>query len=427
MPGGVSARHTALRDVQVRPRSIAELYQVAARVWLTAALASLLLPESERIGIWLPLHLTLAGSATAAICGAMQTFVLAMTATKSPSTFKTILQFTLINTGALLIAFGYPSGRSGLVAAGGAAFVIATLILGDIVRVAWKKALNKRHPLPVAMYAAAVGCLLVGGTLGAMVGAHEVTGTTWVALRGAHLTLNVLGWVSLTIAGTLITLLPTVLRVRMPAWRGRATAWALVGGVVGLALGLALRSSPLLAAGGVVYALGACGIAWMAVRVASTPRKWPVPVSAKHLMCALVWFVFGSADLAVQAVRGPEALIALRPVFLTVFVGGWIVQTLLGAWLFLLPMWRAGHPEERRRSWAAVDYLAGPQVVALNLGLVILAFRSATATPGTAAALGAGLALGGGLMALIKAWAFRWIARAPVVTPRTRAMWWADE
>ena len=411
----------------MRSRSIAELYQIAARIWLTAALASLLLPESERMGIWLPLHLTLAGAATVAICGAMQTFVLAMTATKSPPTFKTILQFALVNAGALSIAVGYPSGRSGLVAAGGTAFVAAMLVLGDIVRVAWKKALNKRHPLPVAMYSAAVGCVVVGATFGALVGAHKVAGTAWVALRGAHVTLNVLGWVSLTIAGTLITLLPTVLRVRMPAWRGRATAWCLVAGVAGLALGLTLRASLLLAAGGVAYALGACGVAWMAIRVASTPRKWPIPVSAKHLMCALVWFVFGSIDLAVQATRGPEAFAAFRPVFLTAFVGGWMVQTLLGAWLFLLPMWRAGHPEERRRSWAAVDYLAGPQVIALNLGLVILAFRAATPAPGTAAAVGAGLALAGGLIALIKAWAFRWLALAPVVTPRTRAMWWADE
>lgn len=411
----------------MRPRSIAELYQVAARVWLTAALASLLLPESERLGIWLPLHLILAGAATVAISGAMQTFVLAMTSTKSPPTSKTIVQFVFVNTGVLSITVGYTSGRSGLVAVGGVAFVVAMLTLADIVRVAWKRALNKRHPLPVTMYAAAIACVIVGGTFGALVGAHEVTGTSWVALRGAHLTLNVLGWASLTIAGTLITLLPTVLRVRMPAWRGKATAWLLVGGVSGIALGLAIRVNVLLALGGVAYALGACGIAWMAVRVASTPRKWPVPVSARHLMSALAWFVFGSVDMAVQAIRGPDAFAMFRPVFLTAFVGGWIVQTLLGAWLFLLPMWRAGHPEERRRSWAAVDYLAGLQVVALNLGLVILVFRMATPTPGTAAAVGLGLALGGAGLALVKVWTFRWIARAPVVTPRTRAMWWADE
>ena len=362
-----------------------------------------------------------------AICGAMQTFVLAMTSTKSPPTSKTIVQFVLINVGVLSIAVGYTSGRSGLVVAGGVSFVMATLILGDIVRVAWNRALNKRHPLPVAMYAAAIGCLLLGGTFGALVGAHAATGSSWVALRGAHLTLNVLGWVSLTIAATLITLLPTVLRVRMPAWRGRATAWLLVAGVSAIALGSAARSHALLAAGGIAYALGACGVAWMAIRVASTPRKWPVPVSARHLMCALAWFVFGSVDLAVQAIRGLDAFALFRPVFLTVFVGGWIAQTLLGAWLFLLPMWRAGHPEERRRSWAAVDYLAGPQIVALNLGLVIMVLRVSTPTPGAAAAVGLGLALGGAMLALVKAWAFRWIARAPVVTPRTRAMWWADE
>lgn len=411
----------------MRPRSLNEFYQTAARAWLTAALLVLLLPESARLGLWLPLHLTLAGAASVAICGAMQTFVLAMTATRSPPVWKPQIQFGLVNAGVLMIAIGFPAGWRWLVAVGGAVFVLSILLLGDMVVGAWKRALNRRHVLPVAMYRLAIACLLVGGTLGALLGSGAVGGELWMPLRLAHLSLNVLGWVSLTIAGTLITLMPTVLRVRMPAWRGRVTAALLVPGVAVLSLGLALRLDVLAAAGGISYALGACGIGLMVIRVIATPRKWPVPVSAKHLMLALCWFVGGSVILAVQAIRGIDAFVAFRPVFLVVFVGGWIVQTLLGAWLFLLPMWRAGHPEERRRSWAAVELLGGLQLAAINLGLLIMVLRVATPSPGAVAAVGAGLALGGASLALMKVWGFRLIARAPVVTPRTRAMWWADE
>ena len=140
-----------------------------------------------------------------------------------------------------------------------------------------------------------------------------------------------------------------------------------------------------------------------------------------------VWFVLGSVALAIQAVRGSDELTAFRDPFLLVFVGGWMAQTLLGAWMFLLPMWRAGHPEERRRSWAAVEILANVQLFALNAGLLILVMRAGTPEPGPAAVVGLVLTLIGVGLAMVKAWGFRILAKGPVVNDRTRRMWWAEE
>lgn len=411
----------------MRPRTLAELYQTAARVWMSAALLSLLLPVDARVGIWLPLHLALAGAASVAICGAMQTFVLAMTASKSPADWKQQTQFALVNLGVLLLGIGYPLGWEWLLALGGGIFVTSILILGDIVRVAWFKALNKRHVVPILFYAGAIVSMLIGGVLGALVGSGAIKGGTWVQLRGAHLTLNVLGWISLTIAGTLVTLLPTTLRIRMPVWRGRPSAWLLMGGVAVLAAGWAFDSHPVKAAGALIYALGALSMGVMVRRVLATKRKWPMPISAKHLLCAFVWFSLGSVALAVQAVRGSDELMAFRDPFLLVFVGGWMAQTLLGAWMFLLPMWRAGHPEERRRSWAAMEMLGGVQLFALNAGLLILVMRVGTPEPGPAAAVGLVMALGAAALAMVKAWGFRLMAKGPVVNERTKRMWWAEE
>lgn len=411
----------------MRPRTLAELYQTAARVWMSAALLSLLLPADARVGIWLPLHLALAGAASVAICGAMQTFVLAMTASKSPADWKQQTQFALVNLGVLLLGIGYPLGWGWLLALGGGIFVTSILILGDIVRIAWFKALNKRHVVPILFYAGAIVSMLIGGVLGALVGSGAIKGGTWVQLRGAHLTLNVLGWISLTIAGTLITLLPTTLRIRMPVWRGRPSAWLLMGGVGVLSAGWAFDSHPVKAAGALVYALGALSMGVMVRRVLATKRKWPMPISAKHLLCAFVWFSLGSVALAVQAVRGSDELMAFRDPFLLVFVGGWMAQTLLGAWMFLLPMWRAGHPEERRRSWAAMEMLGGVQLFALNAGLLILVMRVGTPEPGPAAAVGLVMALGAAALAMVKAWGFRLMAKGPVVNERTKRMWWAEE
>ena len=410
----------------MRPRTLAELYQTAARIWMSSALLSLLLPADARVGIWLPLHLALAGAASVAICGAMQTFVLAMTASKQPPPWKQQFQFALVNLGVLLVGIGYPLGWQWLLAIGGAIFVASILILGYIVRVAWVKALNKRHAVPVLFYAGAIVSMLAGGVLGALVGAGVVEGATWVELRGAHLTLNVLGWISLTIAGTLITLLPTTLRIRMPVWRGRPSAWLFMGGAAVLATGWTFDSHPMKALGAIVYAVGALSMVVMVRRVLATERKWPMPISAKHLLCAFVWFVLGSVALAIQAVRGSDELTAFRDPFLLVFVGGWMAQTLLGAWMFLLPMWRAGHPEERRRSWAAVEILANVQLFALNAGLLILVMRAGTPEPGPAAVVGLVLTLIGVGLAMVKAWGFRVLAKGPVVNDRTRRMWWAE-
>jgi nitrite reductase (NO-forming) len=408
----------------VRPRAAARLYHVASRAWLTAAGLTLLLPDRDRLGIWLPLHLTLAGAVSVAISGSMQGFASALTATPAPPVWTVIAQWTLVNAGVALIGFGYPSGHPALLAFGGACFLFGMAVLAWMVARAWRRGLNRRHALPMAMYGCALLSILTGGTLGALIGGGAVHDPAlWIALRHAHMTVNVLGWVSLTISGTLVTLLPTVLRIRMPTWHGGATALFLVGGVAMIAGGLGLSSAPVAAVGGVAYALGALGLVWMVGRAITSPRRWPVPVSAKHLVLAVCWFAFGAIALSVALVRGVASFDAFRELYLVAFVGGWIVQTLLGAWLYLLPMARPGHPDERRRLLSAIEFGGLLQVGALDGGLVLMALRAGGLAPEALGAVGTGLALGGAALALAKAWAFPLLARAPVLSERQLGVW----
>ena len=208
----------------LRPRQVTALYQTAARIWLTAAAAALLLPVAWRLGLWVPLHLALAGAISVAICGAMQNFALTLTATPPPPAKVVWAQFISVNAGVAAISIGMPTSTPGLTAAGGTAFVISMALLGWTLWRAWRRSLILRHPVPVAMYAAAVLSVLLGGALGALMGARVVGGTTYLAVRHAHLTANVLGWASFAVVGTLFTLLPTVLRVRMPPKGGRFVA-----------------------------------------------------------------------------------------------------------------------------------------------------------------------------------------------------------
>jgi nitrite reductase (NO-forming) len=408
----------------MQPRDTMRLYQTAARVWLTAAGLSVLLPASVRLGWWVPLHLALLGAVSVAISGAMQNFVAALTATGSAPRSTVWAQFGLTNTGAALIVAGRTSDLPRLVAAGGTVFLAGILLLGLIVLHARRRALHLRHRIPVAMYGSAVACVLVGALIGILLGTGAVSDPqTLLDMRSAHMVINVLGWVSLTIAGTLITLLPTVLRVRMPAWHGDVTAALFVFGVAITATGLALGVTALAVAGGFAFAAGVAGLLVMVRRVLSTPRKWPVPVSAKHLLLALAWFMAGALWLVVALIRGGAWFAGADDLFVVVFVGGWILQTLLGAWQYLLPMSRPGHPDERRASLAAVEWGGTVQLVAMNVGLVLLALAAARSGASVLAAVGAASALAGATMALIKSWIYPTLGRSTLLTRRSRPMW----
>ncbi|MGZ8594371.1 MAG: hypothetical protein ACXWYJ_01775 [Actinomycetota bacterium] len=406
----------------MKPRVTTALYQSAARVWLTLAALSFLLPVRWRLGIWLPLHLTLAGAISTAISGAMQNFMLSLTASPDPPDRTVRAQFGLVTAGAALIAIGMPTATPWLTALGGSAFVGSMVLLGWMLWRAWRRALNVRHAVPLFAYGAAIGFVLVGGTLGAWMGSREVPGELYLPVRHAHLTANVLGWASLTVVGTLITLLPTALRVRMPQRRERVVIGLLAGGVLFQVAGWLADSTPVLATGGVVFAAGAVGFIGFVAAVLRTERRWAVPVAAFHMLAAFAWFVVGSVGLAVALFHGAAGADRYREVFLTAFVGGWLVQVLLGAWSYLLPMARPGHPTDRRR-WLSVFELAAPiQVALLNAGLVLLAGTGAGWVGPGLGRVGAGLAFVGGGIALAKAWLFA-AADWPAATERARAVW----
>jgi nitrite reductase (NO-forming) len=407
----------------MRPRTTTALYQTVARAWLTLAGLSLLLPPERRLGIWLPLHLTLAGAVTTAISGAMQNFMLALTATPAPPAGTVWAQLSLVVAGTTSIVIGMSYAIPWLVAVGGSAFVAAIGILAWMLWRSWRRSLNKRHALPMAAYGSAVLAALIGGTLGALLGSHHVSGELYLHVRHAHMVLNVLGFASLTVVGTLVTLLPTALRVRMPRWRGQVALALFVGGLLVQLVGWGTDQTPVLAVGGIAYAAGALSVAWLVISVLRVERQWKVPLAALHMVAAVVWFVSGSLTLAWALLHGSGGFDAYNSTFLVAFVGGWLVQVLLGAWSYLLPNAKAAHPEVRRRWLSAFEMAAPVQLLLLNVGLVLMALRGAGwAGPGIgdAAVL---LAFTGATLALAKAWFFPLLGLGPVDSDRARAVW----
>jgi nitrite reductase (NO-forming) len=399
------------------------LYQTSARVWLTLAAGSLLLPLRWRLGLWLPLHLALVGAISVAIFGAMQVFAVTLTATPAPSARFVGLQFLLLQVGIVAIAVGVPWPRPGLVAIGGCLLAVGALQQAWIVRDAWRKALNRRHLVPMLAYGCAVAAILVGATFGSLMGSRAVHGAAYLDVRRAHMVVNVLGWAGLAVVGTLVTLLPTVLRVRMPSWGGRTVVVVLVSGLAAMVLGLAAGRPALAAGGGLTYAAGVGGVLFMVLAVLRIRRTYRIPLAGLHMLAAVAWFAGGVIGLDWALLHGPSGFDAYRPVFLTALAGGFLIQILLGAWAYLLPMHRPGHPDLRRRALAVFEGAAPVQVFLLNTGLVLLALHGGGYAGSTAETVGIVLSVMGGGMALLKAWLFPLLGRADLDTARVRDVW----
>jgi hypothetical protein len=161
----------------------------------------------------------------------------------------------------------------------------------------------------------------------------------------------------------------------------------------------------------------------LVVTILRTERRWRPPLAAMHMVASVLWFVTGSVALAWALVHGPAGFDAFRTTFLVAFVGGWLIQVLLGAWAYLLPMQRPGHPDDRRKMLSAFELAAPLQLALLNAGLVLLALRGAGSVNAGLGDLGIVLTAVGSVMALAKAWLFPLLGRVPFEAARARDVW----
>src|SRR5699024_2851888 len=115
--------------------------------------------------------------------------------------------------------------------------------------------------------------------------------TTQSGLKLAHALVNILGWIGVTVAGTIVTLWPTMLRTRAheDAAPDAARALPLLGGGVLLAaLGAVLNNAWPIAVGLSAYALGLVVIARALVQ--ETRRKPPRTFATLSAGAALLWW-----------------------------------------------------------------------------------------------------------------------------------------
>lgn len=348
--------------------------------FLVAAFASLLLPAGARGGSWLPLHLALAGGAASAIAGVMPFFAAAFAAAPPSDTRLRWSALAAVAGGAVAVAAGVSAPAPGLAVAGGAVFVGGIVLTGVVTVRPLRGALGASRGLVTEAYVVALGQVAVGATLATLLLAGwPPLAEAWVRLKPAHGWLNLVGFVSLVIATTLLHFFPTVVGARIASHRSaRLTVVGLAAGAPLVALGYAAGSDVVARAGALGTLAGAAGLAIYAGRIWPTRGRWTTDrdwhrFAMAGLISAIAWFEVGIAVLAgrVLVFGAAPAAWSIETV-VAPLVAGWAGLAVLASATHLLPAVGPGDPVAHGRQRALLGRLATARLAALDLGVAAL-------------------------------------------------------
>ena len=326
--------------------------------WLTALLVVTLVHPFVPAWDWLLVHLLVLGAASTAILIWSWHFTAAVLRMPDSVTRRgQVARLAGFTGGAVTVVAGMMTGLWTLLLAGG------LLVAATAGWHAWsllqrlRRALPSRFGVTVRFYIAAGLLLPLGVALGVAMGHGDLPDALHARFLVAHALLNLLGWIGLTVIGTLVTLWPTMLRTRI-ADRAERTARRilpvlLVG--LGVAAGGALSGLLLLTAGGVLIYLAGVLVAG-APHVDEARRKAPVEFSTASVLAGMTWLAGCLILLAASIGTATDwTQAADRVGWVTVpLLAGFVAQVLLGSLTYLLPVVLGGGPSLVRATSAVL-------------------------------------------------------------------------
>ena len=329
---------------------------------------------------WLMVHLLLLGAVGTAILIWSAHFAEAVRRRPLPGGYRgQALRLALHTAGTAVVVGGMLAGAWPVVVAGAALVAAGALWHGGVLVAQARGALGVRLGWTAWYFVAASACLPVGAGLGAMLARTDIAGDAQGRAYVGHVAVMLLGWVGLTVVGTMVTLWPTMLRVQLPGDAHAAPRHGLVVLLAGLAVMLAgVGTGSLLtsAAGCAVYALGLLRTSWPLLQEAR--RRMPDSAASRSVGFAWLWLLAGVVVWCVVLAGSdgwPAAQAAIAGVLGPLTVG-FAAQVLVGALSHLGPMVLGGGPSTVRAARDVVERGGTARLVLVNAGLLLYVLPS---------------------------------------------------
>ena len=342
-------------------------------------MAAFVLPAADRRGLWLPLHLALAGAATSAIAGVLPFFVAAFAAAQPSGAALRITSVAAVALGALGVTSGIVAGAAPIAVTGGAAFVTGVGLTALAVIQPLRRALGPSRGLVVQGYLVATGFVGTGAVLATLLEARwPPVVEAWGGLKPAHAWLNLVGFVSLVIATTLMHFYPTVVGARIgDHWSGRLTIVGTALGAGLVALGYAMSADWIARTGAVATLAGAVGLVvyvagrWRHRAAWTTDPEWHRFVIG-GLSSAVAWYVVGVAIASGRVLAAGADPLGWRIDLVAVpLVAGWVGLAVVASASHLLPSVGPGDPAAHARQRTDLGRAGTVRLVALDAGLLL--------------------------------------------------------
>ena len=407
--GPISLRRPGAPVDRTGDRIVAASSIGLAVAFVAAAGLAVLLPEPVRHGLWLSLHLALAGGAATAIAGMMPFFVAAFAAAPPADPRLRAAAVAAVSLGALCVAGGVVTSQTWLALLGGVIFISGIVLTGSATIRPVSSGLGPARGLVTRSYLVGLVAVGTGASLATLLLAGWApVASSWAQLKPAHAWLNLFGFVSLVIATTLLHFFPTVAGARIPNHpSGRIAVSALAAGAWLAALGYAGSVDLAVTAGALLALVGGLALGWYEASVWRRRARWTTDL-AWHtfalggLASASAWFIVGLGFAAI-----PAAVSGASPTgwdidrVIAPLVGGWVGMTLLASATHLIPAVGPGDPPAHARQRHVLGRAAVVRLVALDLGVGLVILGQLVGQPAIATVGLVVLALGYGATAAL--------------------------
>ncbi|MDP1721010.1 MAG: hypothetical protein Q8L08_08465 [Candidatus Nanopelagicaceae bacterium] len=311
--------------------------------YLVAALISGAFQRGEHNGQppWLTVHLFLLGAVTNAIVTWSDHFVSALLWTRSQNHNRQMAVIVSLNISILGVLVSVSTDMEGLILFFASLMVATIIYFLQGISIAIKRSLNKRFIDLLRYYQFASFFLLIGITLGVINSFQDHEDLMQPRLALAHLHSNLLGWVGITVIGTLVTLWPTVLRTPMHPRAIRSAEIGLRFILVGTSVSIfaAIQDWQVLFGLSLACYLVGASITLAPAILTMRNKKPDRPGSWMLLTGAIGLGVLLLSDIGLQfRYESPEKILSAIEGHILLLFTLFLFPTLLGALTYLLPV-----------------------------------------------------------------------------------------